>query len=207
MRTLVRGMAPDEVVGVVDDIVMDSHCQSSPMQSTGARFHVHKIRKCESTEGRYMKRRLVDATPCSRLPPDPDVDDDDDGQSSSSSAAVVVLQLIQVKPLPSCTHQKARSNFSRQEIAQGIKGFAHLRTSARSFSSSTSLRCPRALVPPKTFEDVNLVKLAIYGTSNPGAYTHMFEQRQCEQMTLDQVIRHCLREDDALSGIVHMAHR
>jgi len=126
MRTLVRGMAPDEVVGVVDDIVMDSHCQSSPMQSTGARFHVHKIRKCESTEGRYMKRRLVDATPCSRLPPDPDVDDDDDGQSSSSSAAVVVLQLIQVKPLPSCTHQKARSNFSRQEIAQGIKGFAHL---------------------------------------------------------------------------------
>ena len=94
------------------------------MQFTGARFHVRKIRKCESTEGRHMKHRLVDATPYSRLPPDPDVDDDSDGQSSSSLA--MVFQLSKVKLLPSCTRQKARSNFSLQESAQGVKGFALL---------------------------------------------------------------------------------
>ena len=83
------GLAPHEVVGGVDDSDGQSWSEGSPMQSTGARFHVHKIRKCESTEGRHIKRRLVDATSCSRLPPDPDVDDDDDdGQPSSSSSAV-----------------------------------------------------------------------------------------------------------------------
>ena len=60
---------------------------------------------------------------------------------------------------------------------------------------------------PRAAEDVNLVKLAIYGTSNPGAYSLTFEQRQCEQMTLDQVKRHCRRQDDALSGVVHMDTR
>ena len=111
------------------------------MQSTGARFHVHKIRKCESTEGQHIKRRLVDATSCSRLPFDRDVDDDDDGQSSSSSSsAAMVLQLSQVKPLPSCTRQKARSNFSAQEIAQGIEGFVRL---SEVLQQLTSLRCPR----------------------------------------------------------------